>query len=202
MCKSSQVAGCQSRLISITSQLFYVGAVLTLAASVFFAQAQTPKNEVTPSHSSVRAQLVGSWRLLSRESRRESGQVEADQGLSTLPLGVLIYDQSGHVAAQLSRRDRTVSMFREECAVAAETKGTPDTAQTVLGYDAYFGTYTLNEKEGIVTHHLEAAIWPGDIGKNIDRHFTISGDRLTIKFDTTTRDGVKVTRTLMWERMR
>jgi hypothetical protein len=93
-------------------------------------------------------------------------------------------------------------MFREDCAVAADTKGTPDTAQTVLGYDAYFGTYTLNEKEGIVTHHLEAAIWPGDIGKNIERHFTISSDRLTIKFDTTTREGVKVTRTLVWERMR
>lgn len=173
-----------------------------LAAPVVLAQAQAPKNKVTRSHSSVRAQLVGSWRLLSRESRRENGQIEADQGLSTLPLGVLIYDQAGHVAAQLSRRDRTVSMFRDECAIAADTKGTPDTAQTVLGYDAYFGTYTLNEKEGIVTHHLEAAIWPGDIGKNIDRHFKISGDRLTISFDTTTREGVKVTRTLVWERMR
>ena len=202
MCKSSQVAGCQSWLISINSQLFYAGAVLMLAAPVVLAQAQALKNEVTPSHTSVRVQLVGSWRLLSRESRREGGRVEADQGLSTLPLGVLIYDQSGHVAAQLSRQDRTVSMFGEECAVAAETKGTPDTAQTVLGYDAYFGTYTLNEKEGIVTHHLEAAIWPGDIGKNIERHFTISGERLTIKFDTTTREGVKVTRTLVWERMK
>jgi hypothetical protein len=190
------------RLVVTANQLFCAGAVLMLAAPVVLAQGQAPKNEVMPSHASVRAQLVGSWRLLSRESRRENGQVKADRGLSTLPLGVLIYDQSGHVAAQLSRRDRTVSMFREECAVAAETKGTPDTAQTVLGYDAYFGTYTLNEKERTVTHHLEAAIWPGDIGKNIDRHFTISGNRLTIKFDTTTREGVKVTRTLVWERMR
>jgi hypothetical protein len=70
------------------------------------------------------------------------------------------------------------------------------------GYDAYFGTYTLNEKEGIVTHHLEAAIWPGDIGKDIDRHFRISGDRLTVTFNTTTKEGVKVTRILVWERMR
>jgi hypothetical protein len=202
MCKLSQVMGYKSWLIANASQLFYAGAVLMLTSPVVLAQAQALTNEVTPSHLSVRAQLVGSWRLLSRESRRENGQVEADQGLSTLPLGVLIYDRAGHVAAQLSRRDRTVSMFREECAVAADTKGTPDTAQTVLGYDAYFGTYTLNEKEGIVTHHLEAAIWPGDIGKNIERHFTISGDRLTIKFGTTTREGIKVTRTLVWERMR
>lgn len=55
---------------------------------------------------------------------------------------------------------------------------------------------------GIVTHHLEAALFPGDIGQDIQRHFTISGDELTIFFDTTTRDGVKVTRTLIWQRMK
>lgn len=154
------------------------------------------------SGSSVRAQLIGSWRLVSRQSRRANGELEADPGLSTVPLGILIYDQSGHVAAQLSRRDRTVAMIGDECPAAAATKGTPDTAQTILGYDAYFGTYRINEREGIVTHHLEAALFPGDIGKDIDRHFTISGDQLTISFNTTTREGVKVTRTLIWERMR
>ena len=184
------------RLVRVTA------TVLALTALVGQAQSEDAKDQAVASNPSVRAQLIGSWRLVSRESRRENGQIEIDQGLSTLPLGVLIYDQSGHVAAQLSRRDRTVSIFREECPAAAETKGTPDTAQTVLGYDAYFGTYTLNEKEGIVTHHLEAALWPGDIGKDIDRHFTISGDRLTIIFNTTTRDGVRVTRTLTWVRMR
>jgi hypothetical protein len=92
-------------------------------------------------------------------------------------------------------------MFREGCPIEAEMKGTPDNSQTVLGYHAYFGTYTLNEKEGL-THHLEAAIWPGDIGKDFDRHFRISGDRLTITFNTTTKEGVKVTRILVRERMR
>lgn len=179
-----------------------VGVMLSIAVPVALVQSQSHVSDATASPSSVRAQLIGSWRLISRESRRENGQVETDQGLAKLPLGVLIYDQSGHVAAQLSRRDRTVSIFNEECSAAAETKGTQDTAQTILGYDAYFGTYTLNEKEGIVTHHLEAAIWPGDIGKNIDRHFTISGDRLTIVFKTTTKEGAKVTRTLTWERMK
>jgi hypothetical protein len=186
---------------SITRKLC-MGVALAVAVPVALAQSQSHTSDATTSHSSVRAQLIGSWRLVSRESRRENGQVEIDQGLSRLPLGVLIYDQSGHVAAQLSRRDRTVSIFNEECSAAAETKGTQDTAQTVLGYDAYFGTYTLNEEEGIVTHHLEAAIWPGDIGKNIDRHFKISGDQLTIVFQTTTKESLKVTRTLTWERLK
>lgn len=158
--------------------------------------------EAKASGNSARAQLVGSWRLTSRQSRRTDGKLEADPGLSTAPLGILIYDESGHVAAQLSRRDRSVAMLGEECQAAATTKGTPDTAQTILGYDAYFGTYKIDEKTGTVTHHLEAALWPGDVGKDIDRHFTLSGDQLTITFNTTTGEGVKVMRTLIWERMK
>ena len=148
------------------------------------------------------AQLTGSWRLVSRQSKRADGEIEADPGLAATPLGILIYDQSGHVAAQLSRRDRTVAILPEECQAAITTKGTPDTAQTILGYDAYFGTYKINAHDGTVTHHLEAALYPGDIGKDIERHFTISGDQQTITFKTTTRDGVKVTRTLIWQRMK
>lgn len=186
---------------SRTKFIMVAAVALLLNSPVDQAQTAPVRGQVV-SGSSVRAQLIGSWRLVSRQSRRANGELEADAGLSAVPLGVLIYDQSGHVAAQLSRRDRTVAMIGEECQTAATTKGTPDTAQTILGYDAYFGTYRINEQEGIVTHHLEAALFPGDIGKDIDRHFTISGDQLTINFNTTTREGVKVTRTLIWERMK
>jgi len=188
-------------IISRVKWTLVAGVALALVFSVDHAQTAAA-SEQAASGPSVRAKLIGSWRLVSRQSRRANGELDADPGLSTVPLGVLIYDQSGHVAAQLSRRDRTVAMIGQECQTAAATKGTPDTAQTILGYDAYFGTYRINEREGIVTHHLEAALFPGDIGKDIDRHFTISGDQLTISFSTTTREGVKVTRTLIWERMK
>jgi len=178
-----------------------IAATMLLLCSLGIAQTAST-SEPAPSTSTVRAQLIGSWRLVSRQSRRANGEIEPDRGLSETPLGVLIYDQSGHVAAQLSRRDRTIAMLPEECQAATATKGTPDTAQTILGYDAYFGTYRINEHDGTVTHHLEAALFPGDIGKDIQRRFTISGDQLTITFDTTTRDGVKVTRTLTWQRMK
>jgi Lipocalin-like domain len=115
---------------------------------------------------------------------------------------VLIYDRSGHVAAQLSRQGRTVEMIPAECAEAAKVRETNDTAQSILGYDAYFGTFTIDEKAGIVTHHLEIALFPDDVGKSVQRNFSISGDKLTYKFSTTTRDGKAVTRTLVWERMK
>ncbi len=187
--------------ISTVNLIVFMGLLFSQLCSVSTAQTAS-SNEPAASKSSVRKQLIGSWRLVSRQSRRADGEIESDPGLATTPLGILIYDESGHVAAQLSRRDRTVAMRSEECQAVITTKGTQDTAQTILGYDAYFGTYKLNQRDGTVTHHLEAAIFPGDIGKDIERHFTISGDQLTITFDTTTRDGVKVTRILVWQRMK
>jgi len=184
--------------VVFTLEMLVLALVFLVIPSPDMARAQQPKAEA----SAERAQLIGSWRLVSRQSRRSNGELESDPGLATVPLGRLIYDASGHVAAQLSRKDRTVAMIAEECPAAVTTKGTPDTAQTILGYDAYFGTYTVNEQEHIVTHHLEAALFPGDIGKSIERNFAIAGDQLTISFHTTTRDGVKVTRTLIWERMK
>lgn len=153
-------------------------------------------------HPDVREQLVGSWSLVSRVSTLANGEALPDRGLAATPRGLLIYDRTGHVAAQLSRQGRKVEMIGEECQEAAKIRGTNDTAQTVLGYDAYFGTFTVNEKEGFVVHHLGSALFPGDVGKDIKRNFTISGDKLTIQFNTTTADGTPVTRTLVWERMK
>lgn len=180
-------------------------ALVTILAFVIFllgAQPGVSRNPNIDNQLSVREQLLGSWSLQSRETTLSDGKVVVDPGLSATPTGVLIYDRSGHVAAQLSRRGRTVEMIANECREATQIKGTADTAQTVLGYDAYFGTYTVDEEKGIVTHHLESALFPGDIGKNIKRAFTISGDRLTIRFSTTTNEGIPVTRILVWTRMR
>lgn len=177
---------------------FVMAAVFVFAG---FA-ARSGVNAFAGARPDVREQLAGSWSLASRVSTLANGEVLPDRGLATTPKGLLIYDRTGHVAAQLSRQGRTVEMIGEECNEAAKIRGTNDTAQTVLGYDAYFGTFTVNEKEGFVVHHLESALFPGDVGKDIKRNFTISGDTLTIKFNTTTADGKPVTRTLVWERLK
>ncbi|HWY43388.1 MAG TPA: hypothetical protein VNX66_07825 [Candidatus Sulfotelmatobacter sp.] len=42
----------------------------------------------------------------------------------------------------------------------------------------------------------------GDIGHDIKRNFKLSGDRPALSFDTTTQDGIPITRTLVWERVK
>jgi hypothetical protein len=183
---------------TILAFLMLVGAAYIAVGSLSHAS----DNVASAIKHGVAAQLVGGWSLQSRVTTADDGKVLTDPGLSATPRGVLIYDAYGHVAAQLSRPGRSVDVLADECQKAINIKGTSDTTQTVLGYDAYFGTYTLDQAQGIVTHHLDSALYPGDIGKSIARHFAIIGDVLTIKFSTTLNDGTPVTRTLIWSRLK
>ncbi len=185
----------QSVRRSPIQSLFWI-PLLALGASVLPAQTQGKADT-----SSIRDKLIGTWSLASRQSTGPDGKVLSDPTLAKTPAGMLIYDRSGHVAAQLSRKNRTMDIFTQECNQAAQIKGRPDTAQTVLGYDAYFGTYTIDEATRTVTHHLDFAIFPDDIGKDIKRSFTLDGDVLTIRFNTTIQDGTHVTRVLVWHRL-
>jgi hypothetical protein len=184
----------------IGQSISVVAAAAILTALSLLPVAHATNEAVAPFN--VVDQLVGGWSLVSRVTTASDGKVLLDPGLSATPSGVLIYDRYGHVAAQLSRPGRTVEMLGDECREAEKIQGTNDTAQTMLGYDAYFGTYSVNAKEGVVTHHLDSALFPGDIGKDIKREFSISRDTLTIKFHTTLRDGRPVVRTLVWTRMK
>ena len=192
------------RMLSFRGNSLRQAAVyLAMAASLgLFAGRARGVHAQAKTTASVTEQLVGSWKLMSRVSKLASGEVSVDPGLGAKPSGVLIYDASGHMAAQLSRQGRTIDMLKEECGAMAAVNTSPNTANTILGYDAYFGTYTIHEKEGFVTHHVEAALWPGNQGTDINRSFTLKGDELTITFKTTTQDGQPVTRTLVWQRMR
>ena len=142
------------------------------------------------------AQLVGTWRLISRVVKLEDGTVIRDPGLGEKPSGYLIYDSSGHMAGQLMRPDRPMAI---DCGTS--TAAPSENSQSVNGYDAYFGTYTIDETNHTVTHHLEGALAAADVGKNLVREFQLSGDKLTIIVRTNSPKGKQI-RTLTWERVR
>lgn len=76
---------------------FALAAGFVLAA---FA-ARSGVNAFASVYPDVREQLVGSWSLASRVSTLANGEVLPDCGLAATPKGLLIYDRTGHVAAQL-----------------------------------------------------------------------------------------------------
>lgn len=54
------------------------------------------------------SQLIGTWRLLTREDRNAAGELRVDPALGPDPLALLVYDAGGNFAAQFMKRDRSL----------------------------------------------------------------------------------------------
>jgi len=138
--------------------------------------------------------LPGTWRLESRVDVTADGVEHPDPALGSDPVALLMYDRSGHFAAQFMKRDRS-SVLEDGRAGAANNTQARD------GYDAYFGTYTVDDSTGIVTQRLEGSLSRAHVGAVLSRTMTVERDRLVIKLATNASDGAPVTRTLIWERV-
>jgi hypothetical protein len=139
--------------------------------------------------------LIGTWELASREDRNAAGEVRPDPTLGADPLGRLIYDRSGRFAAQFMKRDRTQSVQIVTAAPSANNTRAKD------GYDAYFGTYIVDDERRTVTQTLQAALSVENVGHIVTREMVVEGDTLTIRLNTVNVSGEAVTRTLRWRRV-
>lgn len=99
------------------------------------------------------------------------------------------------MAAQLMKADRS---FAIDCGTSAPAPS--NNSRSVNGYDAYFGTYTVDETNHTVTHHLEGALATADVGKSLVRTFQVSGSTLKIVVRTNSPQGQQI-RTLVFERV-
>ena len=140
--------------------------------------------------------LIGTWELRSREDRTHAGERRVDPALGADPVALLVYDAHGRFTAQFMKRDR--SDLPPEAAPAAAG---PNNSRARGGYDAYFGTYTVDDAAGTVTQRLTGALSPENVGQVLTRAMTVTGDELTIELETTSADGVPVIRTLRWGRV-
>lgn len=87
---------------------------------------------------------------------------------------MIYYDGTGHMAVQIMP-DRARPQY-------AGTLPTPDEAKAaILGYAAYFGTYTIDERARIVTHHRTGNINPGGLGDFVRGYEFASDDRLILR---------------------
>lgn len=144
----------------------------------------------------ISEKFVGTWKLVSTEGRPSGTKHERN------PTGYIVYDSTGHMHVQIMlRNDR--EKFASEDLVKATVE---EKALAYDGYVAYYGTYTINEAEGIITHHLEGSLDPNDIGKDLIRYFEFSGARITLIPTNLVRGKLKpkseVERRLTWERVK
>jgi hypothetical protein len=136
-----------------------------------------------------KTELIGTWRFKSMVLKTESGKTVYPYGKK--PFGILIYTPTGYISALLMNPDR--DKFASNDPKAA----TPEEIKQAYGnFDAYCGTYTVDETRGTVTHHVEGAKFPNWVGTNQVRYFELADDRLeiraTLEFEGENRHGVAV----------
>ncbi|MEQ1832660.1 MAG: lipocalin-like domain-containing protein [Candidatus Eisenbacteria bacterium] len=140
--------------------------------------------------------LVGTWELLSREDRTAAGERRIDPSLGADPIALLMYDRTGHFAAQFMKRDRS-----QPAPPGTASAPAPNNTGARDGYDAYFGAYSVDDASGTVTQRLTGSLSPQNVGMQLTRAMTVAGDELSIELATAAADGEPVTRTLRWRRV-
>ncbi len=136
----------------------------------------------------------GTWKLIRRTDCNREGERRAEPSLGEYPVALLFYDRAGNFAAQFMKRDRSGPISD---AVASGLNN----SRAQGGYDAYFGTYTIDDAEKTVTQRLVGALSRENVGMVVTRKMLVQGDILTIKLETTSAEGEVVIRTLIWSRV-
>ncbi len=137
--------------------------------------------------------FVGTWKLVSYEQRRANGEVTYPKGRQ--PVGVLAYTRGGQMSAQI--------MPEANAAWPADyyNKATQEQLRAaMLDYVAYFGTFTVNEAEKTVVHHVQGSVNPGFLRTDQKRSYEFSGNRLILSL-TRTVNGEDRSIRLTWERV-
>jgi len=92
------------------------------------------------------------------------------------PFGILIYTPDGYMSALLMDPDR--KRFASD---DLKTGTVDDIKQAYDKFDAYCGTYTIDEEKGTVTHHVEGAKFPNWVGTDQVRYFELKENKLCIR---------------------
>jgi len=128
----------------------------------------------------VAKKLLGAWRYVGTWIDGSAW----DRGVD--PKGMIYYGPHGEMAVQIApdvKRTRAGAVMTPQEALAA-----------VKDYIAYFGTYTVDEAAGTVTHHRHDSLQPGDHG-DLVRRYELSGDRLVLRAPNSTLE-------VTWERIK
>lgn len=138
--------------------------------------------------------FVGTWRLLSFEGYTSVGQVLEPYG--SQPRGQLVYDANGNMAVQILRSDRQEFSARDKSQGSAE-----EITSAFTSYEAYFGTFVIDEEQDMVIHRSKGALFPNWTGSEQRRYFRFSDSHLTLSTAPIPYGGATLTAVLVWERI-
>jgi hypothetical protein len=138
--------------------------------------------------------VVGTWTLVLVDN------VSPDGGRTHLygpnPQGILTFDGEGRYALQIVRSERPKFASGDKSIGTAE-----ENKAAVLGANAHFGRYAVDEARHTLTFKIDHASFPNWDGTEQTRSFTLKGDLLTYVVPVPT-SGANVVGEDVWRRLR
>ncbi len=139
-------------------------------------------------------QFIGTWSLVSIHYVEKGGRKIEPFGPDAK--GMLYFDAGGRFATQI------MAINRPRFASNNRMIGTPEENKAVSqGVVAYFGTYTLDEANHVVTLHIEQSSFPNWNGTDQQRSFAFAGDELRYTAASSTANPAESAE-LVWKRAR
>ena len=139
--------------------------------------------------------LVGAWRLVSTVFRAEDGSL-GESPYGTDSQGLLMYDAQGIMSAQLGQKNRA------PFAVADRKAGSNEELRAAFeSYQAYCGTYSVDERERVVIHSVTLSLLPNWIGTEQRRHYQFTDGKLILRTPPMRIGGKSLYGELVWEKI-
>ncbi len=176
--------------------LILLGSLGVLAAWPEAASPQAAKRQpaVDTSRADTKNRFVGTWKLVAIERFGPNGErlpPPAPPAFgSSNPTGFIVYDAAGYMGVSMMQSGR--QKFAGALPTADEAKA------ALLSYTSYCGTFSVNDADGMVTHHIQISLNPNNTGTDQRSSFQFSGNRLVLK---PSRAVDRIQAQLTWERM-
>ncbi len=158
--------------------------ILTFIASVTIYACSSSSEKLKGAPDS----LLGSWKLVADQQVDSLGKVVLQD---TAVSGLIIYTPEGKMSVQwLCYGTRNPIMNDTIMSHDGVTYGTGfgkntwtmEQARTLIDtYDAYFGAYTIDWENQVVTHVVTGNLRPEQTGKTYYRKFQLKGDTLLLR---------------------
>ena len=162
--------------------------VFSFSAFVLFGLVLLPGTLVAQ-QKPLTEQLVGTWAYVLSNAKLADGGPLWGQN----PKGLFIITADGHFSWQVFRSDRPDFPNR--------LNATPDEYKTtMLGSLAYFGTYSVNEAEKMVSFHTEGSTFPHSEGETLKRIITKVNDDELVYTNPATTTGARIE--AVWKRLK